>query len=218
MRILLVLSFVLAFTGGYADAASFLLTKTFTGHLTGNTVLGMVHLAQGTWREAGRNILAVASFAAGTAAADWLPTNAGAPKEARQLRGPLAIQGLMFLAAAGCLGWGKPLYVDLGAACLCAGLGLQNGAIRKCDGISVHTTFITGISTSLLASEVQRATDQKQLDGKARHSMNVLAGILCLFASGALVGGFLSHRFREVGLVGIFVPWAVAMLLAVFAK
>jgi uncharacterized membrane protein YoaK (UPF0700 family) len=29
----------LAFTGGYADAASFLLAHTFTGHLTGNCIL-----------------------------------------------------------------------------------------------------------------------------------------------------------------------------------
>jgi uncharacterized membrane protein YoaK (UPF0700 family) len=33
------LSFGLAFVGGYGDAASFILAKTFTGHVTGNLVL-----------------------------------------------------------------------------------------------------------------------------------------------------------------------------------
>ena len=36
------LSFVLAFVGGYGDAASFVLAKTFTGHVTGNLVLAAI--------------------------------------------------------------------------------------------------------------------------------------------------------------------------------
>jgi uncharacterized membrane protein YoaK (UPF0700 family) len=36
------LSFGLAFIGGYGDAASFVLAKTFTGHVTGNLVLGAI--------------------------------------------------------------------------------------------------------------------------------------------------------------------------------
>jgi uncharacterized membrane protein YoaK (UPF0700 family) len=39
------LSFGLAFVGGYADAASFVLAKTFTGHLTGTLALGSIALA-----------------------------------------------------------------------------------------------------------------------------------------------------------------------------
>ncbi len=35
-------SFGLAFVGGYGDAASFVLAKTFTGHLTGNLVLAAI--------------------------------------------------------------------------------------------------------------------------------------------------------------------------------
>jgi uncharacterized membrane protein YoaK (UPF0700 family) len=39
------LSFGLAFIGGYGDAASFVLAKTFTGHVTGNLVLGAIAVA-----------------------------------------------------------------------------------------------------------------------------------------------------------------------------
>ena len=36
------LAFGLAFVGGYSDAASFVLATTFTGHVTGNLVLGAI--------------------------------------------------------------------------------------------------------------------------------------------------------------------------------
>jgi uncharacterized membrane protein YoaK (UPF0700 family) len=39
------LSFGLAFVGGYGDAAGFVLAKTFTGHVTGNLVLGAIAIA-----------------------------------------------------------------------------------------------------------------------------------------------------------------------------
>jgi uncharacterized membrane protein YoaK (UPF0700 family) len=37
------ISIGLAFVGGYADASSYLLARTFTGHLTGNCVLAAAH-------------------------------------------------------------------------------------------------------------------------------------------------------------------------------
>jgi hypothetical protein len=39
------LSYGLAFVGGYGDAASFVLAKTFTGHVTGNLVLAAIAVA-----------------------------------------------------------------------------------------------------------------------------------------------------------------------------
>ena len=44
------LSLGLAFVGGYGDAASFVLAKTFTGHVTGNLVLGAIAVAAQDWR------------------------------------------------------------------------------------------------------------------------------------------------------------------------
>jgi uncharacterized membrane protein YoaK (UPF0700 family) len=44
------LSFGLAFVGGYGDAASFVLAKTFTGHVIGNLVLGAIAVAARDWR------------------------------------------------------------------------------------------------------------------------------------------------------------------------
>ena len=44
------LSFGLAFVGGYGDAVSFILAKTFTGHVTGSLVLAAVSIAARDWR------------------------------------------------------------------------------------------------------------------------------------------------------------------------
>ncbi len=80
------LSLGLAFVGGYADAASYTLAGTFTGHITGNSVPN------------------------------------------------------------------RELFIIF----MCLALGLQNGALRKADGISVHTTYVTGMVTKLLEHEVDR--------------------------------------------------------------
>ena len=59
------LSCALAFVGGYGDAASFVLAKTFTGHLTGNFVLTAISLANQDWPNLSRRLLAIALFLAG---------------------------------------------------------------------------------------------------------------------------------------------------------
>lgn len=40
---------LLAFISGFVDACSFVVFEVFTGHLTGNSILSMVHLAKLDW-------------------------------------------------------------------------------------------------------------------------------------------------------------------------
>ena len=56
------LSFALAFVGGYGDAASFVLAKTFTGHVTGNLVLAAIAIAARDWRAVLEHFSAVVTF------------------------------------------------------------------------------------------------------------------------------------------------------------
>ena len=60
------LSWGLAFVGGYGDAASFVLTKTFTGHVTGNLVLAAIAVAAHDWRGALGRLSAIVTFLIGT--------------------------------------------------------------------------------------------------------------------------------------------------------
>ena len=59
------LSFGLAFVGGYGDAASFVLAKTFTGHVTGNLVLTAIAVAAHDWRAALGHLSAIVTFLMG---------------------------------------------------------------------------------------------------------------------------------------------------------
>jgi len=59
------LSFGLAFIGGYGDAASFVLAKTFTGHVTGNLVLGAIAVPTQDWRAMLGPLSAIVTFLLG---------------------------------------------------------------------------------------------------------------------------------------------------------
>jgi uncharacterized membrane protein YoaK (UPF0700 family) len=56
------LSLGFAFVGGYGDAASFVLAKTFTGHVTGNLVLGAIAVAAQDWRAMLGHLAAIVTF------------------------------------------------------------------------------------------------------------------------------------------------------------
>jgi uncharacterized membrane protein YoaK (UPF0700 family) len=56
------LSFRLDFVGGYGDAASFVLAKTFIGHVTGNLVLGAIAVAAHDWRATIGHLSAIVTF------------------------------------------------------------------------------------------------------------------------------------------------------------
>lgn len=59
------LSFRLDFVGGYGDAAIFVLAKTFTGHVTGNLVLGAIAVAAHDWRATIGHLSAIVTFLLG---------------------------------------------------------------------------------------------------------------------------------------------------------
>ena len=59
------ISIGIAFVGGYADASSYLLARTFNGHLTGNCVLAAVSAASKEWYLTLDRLLVVIVFLAG---------------------------------------------------------------------------------------------------------------------------------------------------------
>ena len=56
------LYFAFAFVGGYGDAASFVLAKTFTGHVTGSLVLAAIAIASHAWSKLVVHLSAVLCF------------------------------------------------------------------------------------------------------------------------------------------------------------
>lgn len=82
-------------------------------------------------------------------------------------------------------------------------LGLQNGAFRRVGAVSVHTTYLTGMITSLISTEAE---------GYARRGLSPLArvpdpqkSLLCggwlTFVLGAGTGAAMVFHFKAFGML-----------------
>ncbi|HEX3446192.1 MAG TPA: YoaK family protein, partial [Chthoniobacterales bacterium] len=141
------ISIGLAFIGGYADASSFLLAGTFTGHLTGNCVLAAVSAVGKDWYLTADRLLAVIVFLGGILVSLILNRFTSTRLRPSSLAIAMLIEVLLFLAAF--------LFVsnranELFIVCMCLALGIQNGALNRTNGISVHSTYMTGMVTTLI--------------------------------------------------------------------
>jgi uncharacterized membrane protein YoaK (UPF0700 family) len=206
------LSFGLAFVGGYGDAASFVLAKTFTGHVTGNLVLGAIAVAAHDWRAAFGHLSAIVTFFVGVLLSslivrplkDWpswplLPTIMG-------------IEVILIAAASVALASGVDHRVAVFVILVSLALGLQNGAFRRAGGISVHTTYLTGMITRLVSAEAEKYASEVVLSPVRAPDpkIGLLSGIWIAFVLGAGTGAAMVLRFKALGMLG------AALLLVIF--
>ena len=208
------LSLGLAFVGGYGDAASFVLAKTFTGHVTGNLVLAAIAVAAHEWRAAFGRLSAIVTFLIGIfvsvlivrplkAWSSWplLPTIMG-------MEVILIVLGSLALASA--MAHGIEIFVIF----VSLALGLQNGAFRRGGGISVHTSYLTGMITRLISAEGEKyASGVLPVSSRAPDpKIELLCGIWIAFVAGAGAGAALVLHFGAVGMLGavlLLIPLAL---------
>jgi uncharacterized membrane protein YoaK (UPF0700 family) len=208
------LSLGLAFVGGYGDAASLVLAKTFTGHVTGNLVLAVIAVAAHDWRATLGPLSAIVTFLIGIflsllivrplkAWSSWplLPTIMGIEV--------ILIIGASFALLSG-LAYGVGIFVIL----LSLALGLQNGAFRRVGGISVHTTYLTGMITSLISTEAEQYASKEVPHDVRAHDpkIELLCGIWIAFVLGAGAGAAMSFHFKALGMLGaalLLIPLAL---------
>src|SRR5271163_1944638 len=83
-------------------------------------------------------------------------------------------------------------------------LGLQNGAFRRAGGISVHTTYLTGMLTSLISSQAERYTSDAIPPSVLAQDLEIrlLSGIWIAFILGAGTGAAMVLHFRALGMLG----------------
>ena len=153
------LFWALGFVGGYGDAAGFVLARAFTGHATGNLVLGAIATAAGDFRSGLSHFSAVVAFLIGVFLGAW----AMRPLKPSRLSTVMTVELILILVSPLLLSehlTGTQLFV----LCVSLALGLQNGAFRRAGGLSVHTTYLTGMITSLISSEAESCFDRADLD------------------------------------------------------
>jgi len=197
------LSFGLAYVGGFGDAAGFVLAKTFPGHITGSLVLGAIATAAHDWHGTLAHLTATACFLTG------IPVSAVIARLTVTRSCwpflPLGIEVILITAAYFVLAFGCTPGREIFVVCMSLALGLQNGAFRRTGGISVHTNYLTGMITGLLAAETEShalptvphfsiATDPKT---------GLLYGVWGTFVLGAVTGAAIVLRFRERGILAI---------------
>lgn len=198
------LSFGLAFVGGYGDAASFVLARTFTGHVTGNMVLGAIAVATRDWRLALAHFSAIATFLIGVLLSTLIVRPLKAWTSWSLLPTIMGIEVILIVGAsvavAATVNHGVAIFVIL----LSLALGMQNGAFRTAGGISVHTTYLTGMITSLISAEADKYASAEVPSPAMIPAPKIalLCGIWIAFVSGAGTGAAMVLRFKALGMLG----------------
>ena len=198
------LSFGLAFVGGYGDAASFVLAKTFTGHVTGNLVLGAIAVAAHDWRDALGHLSAIVTFLLGIFLSVLIVRPLKAWPSWPLLPTIMGMEVILIVAASLALASGVAHGVEIFVIFVSLALGLQNGAFRRAGGISVHTTYLTGMITSLISTEAEQYASQVVPPPVSAHDpkISLLCGIWIAFVLGAGTGAAMVLHFGALGMLG----------------
>jgi len=209
------LSFGLAFVGGYCDAGGLVVAKTFTGHITGSLVLGAITIAELDWRGALAHFSSTACFLAGIPLSVLIARLVAGEPSFLVLRVAMGIEAVLIVAAYFSLTLHGVLSVEIFIICMSLALGLQNGAFRRTGGVSVHTTYLTGMITSLISTEVEKFTRQEteRQSTEADPPLGFLFGLWGAFVLGAAVGAGAVFHFKAAGILG-----ATLVLLALIIR
>src|SRR5712664_949711 len=197
------LSFGLAFVGGYCDAAGYVLAKTFTGHITGALVLAAVSVAGHDWRAFLRHLVAIALFLTGVVSILISERFIARTPSRFALPVVMAVEILLISTAYFALTSDLARF-GLFVGCMSLALGLQNGAFSQAGGVSVHTTYLTGMITSLLKTAAQRHSSEKtsRSESTSDRKAKLLDGIWLAFVLGATVGAAMVFWLGAPGVFG----------------
>ena len=198
------LSFGLAFVGGYGDAASFVLAKTFTGHVTGNLVLTAIAVAARDWRAVLEHFSAIVTFLLGISLSVVIARPLKAWPSWPLLPTVMGIEVILIVAASFMLASDSAHGVEIFVIFVSLALGLQNGAFRRVGGISVHTTYLTGMITSLISAETEKYASEVIPPSVRVHDpkIGLLYEIWIAFVLGAGIGAAMVLHFKALGMLG----------------
>lgn len=193
-RILRVRVALLAATGGFIDAITFIvLFGLFTAHLTGDTTrLGVDLGTQTLTGDAIARIAVIVVFVVGVAAGTSVLLVAGRVHLRRRALLTAEVVLLAVFMVAGTywldqstVGKGSAELIALGSMAAFA-MGLQNVVIRNAAGLSVATTFMTGMLTAMAEDIAMWA--RARHDPVPRRKAFLHGGIWLCYISGGIAG------------------------------
>lgn len=203
---------ILALTGGYMDAYSYMVRGgVFANAETGNIVLMGINAAQGEWGKVLHYTIPVVSFAAGVFAAEWIREKMENHPKIHWKEGVLWAEILLVLIA-GLIPQAGNSIVNCMIAFICA---MQVEAFRKIRGKAFATTMCTGnlrSGTELLCSSEFRHDKEKRMSGLHYYWIDLV------FVAGAAVGALASRLFAEKAIWLCAGTLLISILFIMFQK
>lgn len=195
---------ILAFIGGFVDASSFIMFETFTGHLTGNSILSVIYLAKFNWSMLALTIVSIIGFFLGTLGSSWLKIRKGKTT----LQPFILLLALCLFTLVFSLYFFVPaFYFDSTSIFLISlSMGMQNGYFSKLDSTGVHTTYITGMTTNCIGAFLKKP-------GFDAGKKDYIYPIFC-FVLGGFCGGAVSNYLGYRGFALVLIPLIIAVLLS----
>ena len=116
----------------------------------------------------------------------------------------MGMEVILIVAASLALSFDMAHGVQIFVISVSLALGLQNGAFRRAGGISVHTTYLTGMITSLISTEGEKYASGvlPVSSGAPDPKIELLCGIWIAFVLGAGTGAAMVLHFGAVGMLG----------------
>ena len=214
----LALVVALASVAGFLDAISLArITHTFVAFQTGNLVLVGLDVGRGNWSEVGSPALAIVAYLAGSALVPTVVRGAGGVGRVIVVRllgttvGLLLVEAVLVAVVCGVAPGDAPGRVLRSVCTVLSGLAMafQTPVVRTVDGVSVSSTFSTGMLTRL--GQAFGALPDVARRPRESAVARVLGSTVLAFLGGAVVGGAL---LEPLGNATIFVPVVALAVIA----
>lgn len=192
---------LLAFTGGYLDAYTWIVHGVMANAQTANLVLLWVYASTGDWPQALHFVPPMAAFAIGVLIAAWLRRVAGDRASAIS-----TLIEILLLIAVGVLHNRLPeLAGTLGISLVAA---MQTTVFIRVEGVPYSSVMITGN----LRQAIEGVFAALSADGPLRRS-GIFSALCVTFGLGAAVGAFATKQIPDLALGLPVIALLIVLLL-----
>lgn len=204
----LILSLLLAFSGGFQDAYTYLVRgHVFANAQTGNVVLMATYIMKRQWKDGVRYLVPLIAFIAGVFITENIQYYCKNAKRLHWRQGILIIEALIMMVS-GFIPQSLNMLVNCMISFSCA---MQVQAFRKICGDSYASTMCIGnFRSGTSALSVYLRTGKREDIEKTLHYF----GVIFVFAIGAGICGILSDMIRESAIwISCFILAACILLM-----